>query len=194
MNYLGHLYFAEPTSESYVGNLLGDFRKGVSISELPKAVKQGLATHHLIDKYTDNSPLTHSAKQYFSDHRRRFSGVALDVLYDHFLIKHWSDYHHQPFIEFKQDSYQLLANSLNIMPPMMRQVMISVVSDDWLATYESVAGVGIALDNIARRLRFANRFDGCIEDIDGHYKELEQHFRQFMPQLISHVSAHKIEN
>jgi len=75
----------------------------------------------------------------------------------------------------------------------MQHVISRITQDDWFKSYETAEGIGIALDNIAKRIRFNNEFSGCIEDINKHYDELNQVFLSFFPQLINHVSYHALE-
>ena len=89
MNYLAHLYLSQPTVDSHYGNLLGDFRKGVNVAALPFSVQQGLQNHYLVDRFTDSHPEVMAAKQVFPKSQRRFAPVALDMIFDHFLIKNY---------------------------------------------------------------------------------------------------------
>ena len=193
MNYLAHLYLAQPNADSYFGNLLGDFGGKAHINGLAKPIGLGLKNHYLVDKFTDNHSEVKNAKLLFSAKRRRCSGIALDVLFDHFLIIHWSKFHDVPFIEFKTACYRLLKQNLALMPKQMQYVVTRITQDDWFKTYESREGVGLALDNIARRIRFENTFAGSIEDINLHFDELESVFSRFFPELIKHVLSNKIE-
>jgi len=193
VNYLAHLFLAQPNADSYFGNLLGDFGGNKHVGQLPVAVQQGLANHYLVDKFTDSHPEVKAAKQYFSTTRKRFAGIALDVLFDHFLIKHWHQFHHQPFTHFKQQSYQRLNERITDMPSRMQFVVTRITQHDWFKEYETIAGIGLALDNIAKRIRFTNNFAGAVDDIEQHYDQLEAVFLDFFPQLISHVNNQKIE-
>lgn len=187
MNYLAHIVLARPTAESLVGNLLGDFCKGVAVDTLSAAVNAGLANHRAVDHFTDTHPLVKQAKAEFSAKRRRFAGVALDVLFDHFLIRHWHSFYRTDFISFKQQVYLRLAQAEPLMPESMQQVMRKVRLYDWFAQYQQLADVGLALDNIARRIRFSNQFSGMLDEITPLYPQLDQMFLQFYPQLIQHV-------
>ena len=184
MNYLAHCFLAQRNRESIVGNLLGDFCKGVNEPALEQTIYQGLLNHRAVDRFTDAHPSVIQAKDYFSTQRRRFAGIALDVLFDHFLIKHWQRYSDIAFIEFKKETYQLIEQGQPLMPSSMQRVMTSVVKNDWFASYEQVKGIGYALDRIAMRIRFRNKFAGSIEDIKLHYEQLDEVFLQFFPQLL----------
>lgn len=193
MNYLAHLVLAQPTADSYFGNLLGDFGGHRKVKLLPNAVQNALDNHYLVDRFTDQHPLVKTAKQCFPLERKRFAGIAIDVLFDHFLIQHWQDFHQQPLIAFKHQCFMLLKQRLADMPPRMQQVVRKMICNDWFQEYETLTGIGLALDNIAKRIRFANNFAGAINDIYQHHDALEAAFLEFFPELLNHVQEHNIE-
>ncbi|MBQ4812821.1 acyl carrier protein phosphodiesterase [Pseudoalteromonas luteoviolacea] len=194
MNYLAHLFLAQSNADSYFGNLLGDFQKGLDMSLINHSVKNGLANHILVDKFTDQHRAVRFSKSLFSNERKRFSGVALDVLYDHFLIAHWHLYTQTKFNEFKHHSYQLLQQNLPVMPVRMQYVMNNMINHDWFAHYQSLQGTAQALDNISKRIRFKNQFSGIGKEIEDNYTELEQLFLEFFPELIEHVANNALES
>lgn len=193
LNYLAHLYLAQPTADSCFGNLLGDFRRGVDVSSLPKAVEAGLNNHMLVDRITDRHDAVREAKQLFGARHRRFAGIMLDVVFDHFLIKDWDRYHHQTFDDFCQQAYALLAIRVGDMPPAMQRVVNSMITHQWLENYRKLEGVGYALDRIAQRIRFANDFAGSVEELERHYDELQRCFDVFFPKLTAQVELAGLE-
>jgi len=193
LNYLAHLFLAKPTADSHFGNLLGDFSKGVDLSALPPTVKEGLKNHYLVDNFTDRHPLIQDGRHLFSKEKRRFSGIAIDVLFDYFLIKHWSTFSTQSFIAFKQQSYRLLAQNQSMMPAKMRRVTQHMIQHDWFLSYSDLSGIGQALDNIAARIRFENKFSGSIEEIQLHYESLESIFLGFFPELVAYIEHNGCE-
>ncbi|KDC55627.1 acyl carrier protein phosphodiesterase [Pseudoalteromonas sp. S3431] len=194
MNYLAHLYLAQPTADSHFGNLLGDFGGKRHVEHLPNTVKNGLDNHYLVDKFTDSHPLVKHAKQYFSPERKRFAGVAIDVVFDYFLIVHWQHFSKQSLSEFKYTGYQLLNQRIPVMPTRMQHVITSMTKNDWFKEYETIDGIGLALDNIAKRIRFTNTFSGAADDIARNYDELEAVFLAFFPDLIKRVSKSGFES
>lgn len=194
MNYLAHLFLAQPTADSHYGNLLGDFRRGVEINALPITVLNGLKNHYLVDKFTDQHLLVKQAKVVFSAEKQRFSGIAIDVLFDYFLIKHWAQFSSHDFNAFKQQSYDLLQKRQPVMPARMQLVTGKIIEQDWFESYAHFTSIGSALDNISRRIRFKNQFSGSIKDIEKHYDELEQIFLLFFPELMAHVAQANLES
>lgn len=186
MNYLAHLYFAHPNAESRVGNLLGDFARDVDIDALPEGVRLGVLNHRAIDRFTDQHPQVRQLKALFSPQRRRFSGIILDVLFDHFLLHNWDTYHRQPAAQFISEAYTDLANGMPLMPPPMQQVVQRMIRNDWIGSYRELDQVGVALDRISTRIRYPHAFTDSLEEIEPLYAKLEQGFNLFFPQLIRH--------
>lgn len=193
MNYFAHLALARPTAASKVGNLLGDFMHGVREETLPEPVRLGLLNHRLVDRFTDTHPAVRDSRRLFAEPRRRFAGVALDVLFDHFLIRHWARFHKQPLQAAIDHDYRLLSSGRALMPPPMRGVVRRMVAGDWIRRYAELDNVGVALDRIAARVRFANRFQGCQADIERHYHRLEAVFLDLYPRLQRTVASRALE-
>lgn len=187
MNFLAHLVLAEDNAEARFGNLLGDFCHGVDVSALPPVVHAGLLRHRAIDRFTDAASEVRTAKALFSAQRRRFAPVMVDVLFDHFLLRHWQRFEQRAYSPLCQQIYQDLWQQRAKMPPAMAATVTSIVQHDWFASYRSIEDIGLALDRIASRIRFANQFSGSIDEIRFHYSELDQLFLQFYPQLQAFV-------
>nr|WP_301003989.1 ACP phosphodiesterase [Arsukibacterium sp.] len=190
---MAHAALAQPNQYSLVGNLLGDFCKGVNVAGLHPQVRAGLDNHRATDRFTDSHPLVKAAKAEFSPMRRRFAAVALDVLFDHFLIRHWQQFYPEPFQEYKAGLYFQLNIAMPLMPAPMRDTMQRVCRHDWFASYQQLPALGQALDHIARRIRFANQFSGIITEIIPRYTALEQNFLQFYPELQRHLLQLRLE-
>ncbi|MBU2979243.1 ACP phosphodiesterase [Alteromonas sp. C1M14] len=194
MNYLAHLFIAQPTADSCFGNLLGDFQKGVCHQQLPSTVQAGLQTHLLVDKFTDSHPLTRWARQQFSPQRRRFAGVTLDILFDHFLINHWSDFSHLSLEAFCLSRYRMLEKRLAMMPPAMQRVVTSMINEGWLDVYRTIEGVDKVIHRTAARVRFENQFANSIEDVMPLYNQLNHDFPAFFCQLQQHIKEKGLED
>ncbi|KEF32430.1 Acyl carrier protein phosphodiesterase [Marinobacter nitratireducens] len=187
MNYLAHAFLAPDSAEARVGSILGDFTRGVDLGGLPADVLAGVRHHRAIDAFTDRHPAVLESKQLFSRQRRRFAGVALDILYDHYLLRHWERYANCPRDRFINLVYCELQEYEQIMPATMLTMSRRMVSHDWFSAYADLDNVGYALDRVAGRLRFPNGFAGIIEEIRESDRELEYLFLEFFPDLQSHA-------
>ncbi|WP_372598633.1 ACP phosphodiesterase [Amphritea sp.] len=194
MNFFAHLVLAEPTVESRVGNLLGDFARGIDQGSLSAEVLQGLINHRQIDQFTDQHVEVRQMKRLFSERRRRFSGIALDVLFDHYLLNHWHQFASQPKAQVIDGLYDDLIAGQPLMPQRMQQVTRRIVESDWFGSYESLEGVSYALDRIAGRIRFNNEFAGVGEELVLHYPRFEAGFRLFFADLTKQFPSPLIDS
>ncbi|MCR8916014.1 DUF479 domain-containing protein [Marinobacter panjinensis] len=183
MNHLAHLFLAPDSPQARVGSLLGDFARGVVASELPAEVREGLYHHRAVDAFTDGHPEVLASKRLFSTQRRRFAGVALDILYDHYLLRNWKLFSHVESDTFIDQVYRELDANSSLMPEPMQRVTRQIVHHDWFHSYRDLENIGYALDRVAGRIRFRNAFSGIIEEIEEHDEELERRFLRFFPEL-----------
>ncbi|MGM0774053.1 MAG: ACP phosphodiesterase [Pseudomonadota bacterium] len=183
MNHLAHLFLAPDSPHARVGSLLGDFARGVVASDLPAEVREGLYHHRAVDAFTDRHPEVIASKQLFSAQRRRFAGVALDILYDHYLLRNWQRFSHVEADSFIEQVYRELDANAPLMPEPMQRVTKQIIRHDWFHSYMDLQNIGYALDRVAGRIRFSNSFSGIIEEIEEHDEELERRFLHFFPEL-----------
>ena len=194
MNHFAHLVLSQPTVESTVGNLLGDFARGVDADRLPVAVRAGLINHRAVDRYTDSHPLVLEMKICFSRHRRRFAGIALDIYFDHLLLTHWELFEQRQLDELILEFYQRMTAGQTLMPGQdMRRVTRRMIDYDWFGSYRDVDSIAESLDRVAARIRFANDFDNAIEDLQRNHESIRDGFLEFYPQLRQHVLDLAIE-
>lgn len=183
MNFFAHLILADATVPSRVGNLLGDFSRGLDSAALPPEVLAGLHNHRRVDQFTDQHPQVRQMKSSFTRQRRRFAGIALDLLFDHFLLVHWHQYSVIPKQQLVAQLYDDLLSGQALMPDRMQQVTSRLVEHDWFRSYESLDGIAYALDRIATRIRFKHGFEGVGSELEMHYEQFECGFHQFAREL-----------
>jgi acyl carrier protein phosphodiesterase len=194
MNHFAHLVLAQPTVESTVGNLLGDFARGLEQQELAPAIMAGLRNHRAVDRFTDSHPLVQEMKLTFSAGRRRFAGIALDIYFDHLLINHWDSFEDRSLVDLIAGFYQLITEGQEMMPgENMRRVTKRMIEYDWFGSYQQLDAIAESLDRVAERIRFANQFDNAIEDLQRNHDVIRDGFFEFYPQLQQHVQEQAIE-
>lgn len=192
MNYLAHIYLAEESDESVIGNLLGDFVKGPVGDEYAPDIAKGIITHRKVDVFTDSHEKFLASKKLISPERRRFAGIIIDLTFDHFLSKNWSEYSSSELTVFINGTYELLARNRSILPEKLQAFLPRMIDEDWLGSYRELEGIGETMDRISRRLnrRFQreNTLAGAVEEVELNYIELEDNFREFFPELITYVN------
>jgi acyl carrier protein phosphodiesterase len=183
MNYLAHLYLAEQNREGLLGSLLGDFVKGRLDHRFPETVRRGIALHRAIDSFTDAHPVHLASRNRIGKQRRRYAGIIVDVCYDHFLCRHWTDYSGESLASFSARVYDILREHRHDLPHRLRRMAPHMIADDWLGSYSDLTNVGRALDGIAQRIPRSNPLAGALTEIEANYGALDDDFRRFFPEL-----------
>jgi acyl carrier protein phosphodiesterase len=163
MNHIAHFLLAPHTGDGAIGTLLADFHRGPISLQLPKEVAAAIALHRAIDSHTDRHPATREAKTLFAAGSRRYAGVALDLYFDHCLVRGWANHAAMPFPEFVAATYERLIGGLEgeYIPDRMRRMAHAMQAEDWLGAYRDFDGVERALGrlNHAIRHRFGREVD-----------------------------------
>lgn len=186
MNYLAHLYLARHGDDAMLGALLGDFVFGVSGPEAyPPPIRQEILLHRRIDRYTDAHPSVLAARALFTDGRRRYAGIALDVYYDHLLARDWARWSDIALDAFTSRFYtHLLANHAQL-PARLQTIAPLMAQHDWLGSYRERATVDRAVRRIATRLsRNGDKLVACLEDLRMHEPAIERGFEALLSDLV----------
>jgi acyl carrier protein phosphodiesterase len=191
VNYLAHLLLADGSAESLIGNLLGDFLRGVDRTQYSEAIQRGIRLHHAVDSFTDSHEIFARSRKRLQPPYRRYAGVLVDIFYDHFLAVRWADYSREPLAGFSQTAYQTLNTNEAILPERLRRMLPYMTSEDWLTSYRTREGVDRTLRRLSRRLKRENPLPTAVCQLDEHYQELETDFLVFFPQLMQFARQRK---
>lgn len=192
MNYLAHLYLSEPTEDGWLGSLMGDFVKGPLQGRYDEGIARAIALHRKIDSFTDAHPQVLRSKARISAARRRYAGIMVDMFYDHFLARHWSEFHSEPIATFTGRVYEILLQRLALLPERLQIVAPSMAQSDWLASYADIGSIHAALDRMSRRLKRENRLLGSAVELSDNYDALEADFRAFLPDVVQFARRHAL--
>ena len=192
MNYLAHIYLARHSDDAMFGALLGDFVKMDGASQFDLTIAREILLHRKIDSYTDQHPIIQHARSLFVAQRRRYAGIALDIFYDHVLIKHWTRYSDLDLDLFITEFYQSLLSRQPLFPENLAYIAPRLVEQDWLRSYAEIAGVSTAIHRVSSRLsRNGQLLKETSIDLEANYKILEQGFMDFFPELIDYVAQQR---
>jgi acyl carrier protein phosphodiesterase len=184
VNYLAHLYLSEPTEEGWLGSLMGDFVKGPLDGRYGGDLTRAIALHRKIDGFTDAHPVVLRSKSRISARRRRYAGIMIDMFYDHFLARNWTEFHAEPIKTFTARIYEILHHRLAMLPERMQYMAPRMAQSDWLASYADIASIHAALNRMGRRLRRENYLLDSANELKENYAGLEADFREFFPVVV----------
>ena len=189
MNWLAHLHLSKPTAGFRLGNVLPDMLPARELAGLSPEMQRGAACHRRIDAFADKHPCFRLSVSRLSPSYRRFGGIIVDVLYDHFLTVSWHDYSEAPLRACVDEFYASFDMHRAEMPEPVWPVLERMREQDWLGSYGDLAGVRLALWRISRRLRRPRDLGECESELAANYDGFRADFDAFYPALSAHVDA-----
>ena len=189
VNYLAHQLLSGPVPDMRIGGLLGDFVKGPLRGDLPPGIECGIALHRRIDVFADSHTLVRRSIERLGPDMRRVGGIAIDICYDHFLARHWRDYHSLPLQRYCAEAYKLWGDYAQMMPPRAQQFCRRAQEHRLLESYLVHDNLERALYHVAQRLRRATPLADSYRRLQREYQPLERDFTDFFPQLLAFAQA-----
>lgn len=196
MNFLAHLHLSDGTPASMLGGVVADFVKGPDVAALPADVQAGVRLHRLIDGFTDRHPVVHRSIARISRQQGWFSGIVIDIYYDHILARDWGRYSAEPLRAFADRAYRVLEDALPHLAGEAAMFIRRFIDTDRLVTYGTVAGIEDTLVRVSRRIteRLPKRdvhLQDAMPELLAADADLTADFHTFYPELMAFAATHK---
>jgi acyl carrier protein phosphodiesterase len=189
VNFLAHIYLSGNSSEILIGNFIGDYVKGREYIHYPDGIQKGIMLHRHIDSYTDRHPVTRSSKKYISERYGKYSGIVVDIFYDHFLSSRWDLYSEMPFRIFIKDRYKKLDSGSSYFPMGVKNWFPYFIKSNWLETYTSFEGLAMVFKRMSYRTTLPDHSDYAVSQLRHYYDELGAGFSEFFNAICRYVES-----
>lgn len=185
MNFLAHLHLAHLAESSLLGNLLADFVRGNPHEQWPTPVADGILMHRRLDAMTDNLPEVQEARPLFRPETRRVAPITLDVVWDHFLARHWNSFSPDITLQaFSHFAEQRIVPHLASTPEGFQALNAVMWRERWFEHYADPARIARVLNGMAQRRPRLIALRDSWQDFTDHYAQLEALFFRFYPRLM----------
>ena len=187
MNYLAHIYLSGNDDELKIGNFIADSVKGKDYLSFPENIKNGILLHREIDTFTDAHPLVRAGTARLMPNYGLYSGVIVDILYDHLLAKNWKEYHSQNLKDYVSEFYDLLKKKYSVLPKRVQNFLPIMLEQNWLLSYASLTGIETILFQMNHRVKNEVKLHLAVHEFQEHYEEFDSEFRVFFEEIKSFV-------
>lgn len=183
MNFLGHSFFKEGSSLFLLGNVCGDFYKGLPHTlSLPEEMIEGIKFHRRLDSLTDSTSAVEKAKRALSAYGL-YSGIIVDIYYDHFLSKNWKLLKGESLELHCEYLYSELSKNVEYIPAKSRTVVDHMIEENWFENYGDLEFIEKTLSRISRRISRENNVDKSIHNLRDNYSFFQENFFEFWREL-----------
>jgi acyl carrier protein phosphodiesterase len=185
MNYLAHIYLSGTNDLLKIGNFMADSIKGNDYEKFDSEIKKGILLHRHIDSFTDTHPIYRQSKHRLHEKYGHYSGVIMDILYDHFLAKNWSKFSDEKLDDYANDFYQLLQDNYDILTERIKGMMPYMIARNWFVSYATIAGLEMILFQMDYKTKHRANMQEAIVELQDFYTEFESEFFLFFEELKS---------
>ncbi len=183
MNFLAHIYLSGDNEFVTIGNFISDGIRGKQYKKFSEDIQIGILLHRQIDTFTDAHPIVRQSTKRLHQNYGHYSGVIVDILYDHFLAKNWTKYSEVSLKEYVENFYTILETQFEILPSKIQMMMPYMISDNWLLNYANIEGIQNVLNGMNRRTKNIVGMDKATVELKQYYSEFEEEFTHFFEEL-----------
>jgi len=194
MNFLAHIYLSGNDEEVMIGNFIGDYVKGSAFHIYPDKIKKGILLHRFIDSFTDKNTYTSEAKQLFATKYRKYSGIVIDIIYDHYLATNWERYSYIDLREYIDNFHNLLHKYNDMLPAEVQEMVPRLIANDRIYSYRNLDGIKSVLSTMATFTSLPDHSDFAMEILKNNYEFLKRNFLLFFSDIIYYIkTVHNID-
>ena len=172
---------------------MADGIHGKNFDFFPLEIQKGIILHRAIDTFTDAHPIFRQSTKRLHPNYHHYSGIIVDIFYDHFLAKNWNKYSDEKLEDFTQRFYQSLRDNYNFLTEKTQKLLPTLMAQNWLLTYQTIEGIEFILEKMDQRMKRDSIMRFSITELRLFYPEFELEFTRFFEELIIH-SNQKIES
>ncbi len=183
MNFLAHIYLSGSSDLIKIGNFIADGVRGNQYLSFDFEIQKGIVLHRAIDTYTDEHPLFRKCTKRLHSHYHHYSGVIVDVFFDHFLAKNWNYYSEESLEDFVQNFYISLTTYEMHLTEKAKMMQPYMIKQNWLLNYRSIDGIEKILTQMDRRTKNVSMMRNSVTELKHYYSEFEQDFTDFFEEL-----------
>lgn len=193
MNFLAHIYLSGDNDLMKIGNFMADGIHGKNFDHFPIEIQKGIILHREIDTFTDAHPIFRQSTKRLHPNYHHYSGIIVDIFYDHFLAKNWSNYSDETLEDYTERFYQSLRDNYDALTPKTQKIVPYLIEQNWLLSYQTIDGIAIILEKMDRRMKRDSIMRLSISELKIYYSDFEEEFSLFFKEMIEYSNAKKID-
>jgi acyl carrier protein phosphodiesterase len=188
MNFLAHIYLSGNSDLIKIGNFMADGVRGNKHLELHSEIQKGIILHRSIDTFTDAHPIFRQSTKRLHSKYHHFSGVIVDVFYDHFLAKNWKLYSDEKLEDYVATFYASLETHHDLLTEKTQLMKPYMIQQNWLLSYQTIDGIEKILSQMDNRIRRESNMRFSVQELRLFYSDFEDDFTIFFNDLRTHSS------
>ncbi len=186
MNFLAHIYLSGDNDLMKIGNFMADGIHGKHFDAFPMEIQKGIILHRSIDTFTDAHPIFRQSTKRLHANYHHYSGIIVDIFYDHFLAKNWSNYSDERLEDYSERFYQSLRDNYDTLTLKTQKMLPYMIDHNWLLSYQNIESIESVLARMDTRMKYDSNMRFSVAELRMFYSDFESEFTAFFKELIVH--------
>lgn len=179
MNYLAHSFLSNNDPGLLVGNFIADHLHGNHFEHLPENIVAGIKLHRKIDAFTDSHEKFKESKRIFYNGFEKYSGVLIDIYFDHLLAKNYNSYSTTSLTKHCEIVYDVYNQHLTILPQSSAHFLTYVLNNNIYHAYSKVEGIEKVLFHLSNRINHGIQLNESVKIFLDNEEQLKSNFDVF---------------
>jgi len=193
MNFLAHTHLSPDNDDVIFGSFIADAVKGKSYLKYRKDIVDGILLHRNVDVFTDRHSIVKNSKSIVRNNFGKYSGIVVDIYYDHFLARNWEHYHDDELSKFSTKVYYILAQRFLLLPSRVRRMLPFLIAQNWLSGYANLNDLQRVFNGMDRRTNYISGMGNAVKVLEDNYELLYLDFIDFYKELESYSKEALLE-
>jgi len=185
MNHLAHLYLSSDNEEEMVGQFIADAVKGNDFNTYSEHIRNGILLHRWVDSFTYTHDLVKELRAAYRPKLGLYSGVLIDMVFDHYLAKDFQIHSGRELAEFQQFTFSVLEKYEDRFPEKMKSFFFHMKDKEFMMKYAHPIGMAVVVRQMGMRIP---RGEVLVEAGDfflEHVEVASKYFPDFFMELKS---------
>jgi acyl carrier protein phosphodiesterase len=184
MNYLAHAFLSNNDKDLLIGNFIADHVRGNDFKLYNDKIIEGIRLHRKIDSFTDAHPLFRQSKRFFYGGFEKYSGILVDIYFDHLLASDFEKFAGTPLPVFSDQVYKVYLEHGSVLPKSSNRFLEYVLKNNVYSSYAQIEGIEKVLYHLSGRIGHNVRLDHSLDLFLRNETELRTGFSDFFNDAV----------
>jgi acyl carrier protein phosphodiesterase len=183
MNHLAHLYLSSDNEEEMVGQFIADAVKGNDFNLYSPNIRQGILLHRWVDSFTDTHDLVKELRAAYRPNLGLYSGVLIDLVFDHYLAKDFQSHSGRELEEFQQFIFGVLNKYEESFPDKMKNYFFHMKDKEFIMKYAHSVGMAVIVRQMGNRIPRGESLLAAGDFFEDYVELASAYFPTFFEEL-----------
>ena len=166
-----------------VGQFIADAVKGNDFNLYSPDIRKGILLHRWVDSFTDTHDLVKELRAAYRPNLGLYSGVLIDLVFDHYLAKDFHIHAGRELEEFQQFTFGVLNKHEESFPDKMKNYFFHMKDKEFMMKYTHPVGMAVIVRQMGNRIPRGESLLAAGDFFEDYVEMASAYFPTFFEEL-----------